>query len=195
MPGLDYTAGCVNFRDVGEWVELIAGSMVLPHRHLLRGGKLDHVADASLIGNPRTILNVRRGPDKPKPDWACRWEHIPLDKLPSDRDCYDASNPAVRLWLHQVVELFARPTLAYPVFVHCTSGKDRTGMAIGVLLRIADVPLRVVEEEYALSDGGVDVAGLRALLASIGDPAHYFPRIDLAAVARGLMDVDPSRRR
>lgn len=195
MPGLDYTAGCVNFRDVGEWVELITGTLVLPHRHLLRGGKLDHVADASLIGNPRTILNVRRGPDKPKPDWACCWEHIPLDKLPSDRNRYEASNPAVRLWLHQVVELFARPTLAYPVFVHCTSGKDRTGMAIAVLLRIADVPLQAVEEEYALSDGGVDVEGLRSLLAGIGDPARYFPRIDLTAVARRLMEFDHSCRR
>ena len=31
--GLDYTSGCVNFRDVGEWVNLLASRPVLP-----RGG-------------------------------------------------------------------------------------------------------------------------------------------------------------
>ena len=34
--GLDYSKGCVNFRDVGEWVNCIGGSNLLPEQLLLR---------------------------------------------------------------------------------------------------------------------------------------------------------------
>ena len=55
---------CPNFRDVGEWVNVIAGQAYLPPGRLLRGGKLDLVRDRSEIGSAATIVNLRMGPDR-----------------------------------------------------------------------------------------------------------------------------------
>jgi protein-tyrosine phosphatase len=37
------------------------------------------------------------------------------------------------------------------VVVHCHGGKDRTGLVVALLLRIAGVPVAVIAEDYALS--------------------------------------------
>ncbi len=40
----------------------------------------------------------------------------------------------------------------FPVLFHCAAGKDRTGFAAAILLRILGVPLEVVMEDYLLSN-------------------------------------------
>lgn len=60
------------------------------------------------------------------------------------------------------------------VLVHCVAGKDRTGILVGLLLRLADVPLDAVDADYALSEAllaragtvAVDDRGLRRALVS-----------------------------
>lgn len=42
-----------------------------------------------------------------------------------------------------------------PCLVNCTAGKDRTGVAIALLLSFAGVPAEKVAEEYALTDAGL----------------------------------------
>ncbi len=52
--------------------------------------------------------------------------------------------------------LFMKQVLAAggkPVVWHCTGGKDRTGFAAAILLKILGVPLDVVFNDYALSKG------------------------------------------
>lgn len=39
--------------------------------------------------------------------------------------------------------------------MNCTAGKDRTGVAIALLLSLAGVPSDKVAEEYALTDSGL----------------------------------------
>ncbi|KAL8713490.1 MAG: hypothetical protein Q9220_002352 [cf. Caloplaca sp. 1 TL-2023] len=39
----------------------------------------------------------------------------------------------------------------YPVFFHCTSGKDRTGLVALLLLRILETPLEVISVDYVAS--------------------------------------------
>jgi protein-tyrosine phosphatase len=43
-----------------------------------------------------------------------------------------------------------------PLVVHCAAGKDRTGIAIAVLLRALDVPREVVLEDYLLTNDAGD---------------------------------------
>jgi protein-tyrosine phosphatase len=60
---LDYSKGCVNFRDVGNSVNILAGDELLPESKIFRGGKLDFVSSAMELGNPRAIINLRRSID------------------------------------------------------------------------------------------------------------------------------------
>ncbi|EMC91500.1 hypothetical protein BAUCODRAFT_39680 [Baudoinia panamericana UAMH 10762] len=41
---------------------------------------------------------------------------------------------------------------SYPVLVHCTQGKDRTGLIILLVLMLCEVPLEVIEQDYLLSE-------------------------------------------
>jgi protein-tyrosine phosphatase len=59
--------------------------------------------------------------------------------------------------------VLANPETAWPVYVHCTSGRDRTGVVIAAALLAIDVPRQVVAEEYLLSDGADLVAINRAI--------------------------------
>ena len=47
--GLDYTSGCVNFRDTGEFVNWLANEKILPTHKLFRGGKTDFISDSQEI--------------------------------------------------------------------------------------------------------------------------------------------------
>ncbi|MGI8421056.1 MAG: tyrosine-protein phosphatase [Gaiellaceae bacterium] len=38
-----------------------------------------------------------------------------------------------------------------PVVMHCTAGKDRTGLVVALLLRVAGVPMDVVADDWAQS--------------------------------------------
>ncbi|KFY89044.1 hypothetical protein V500_05977 [Pseudogymnoascus sp. VKM F-4518 (FW-2643)] len=43
----------------------------------------------------------------------------------------------------------------YPILVHCTQGKDRTGLIICLLLLLLDVPVDAVTYDYTLSEAGL----------------------------------------
>ena len=52
----------VNFRDVGEFVSMIASREVLPVGCLFRGGTLRHVSSLGVADNPKTVFNLQWGP-------------------------------------------------------------------------------------------------------------------------------------
>ncbi len=138
-----------NYRDVGEALGLWLDPPPVPPGRLLRGGKFDQLAGAADLGHPRTILNLRRGPDpRHLPDVAHL--HVPAA---NDLENYDTSQRSVRAWLGRVLGVLADPGTAWPVYVHCTSGRDRTGIVVAAALWLIDVPLSVVVEEFLLSDG------------------------------------------
>jgi protein-tyrosine phosphatase len=107
--GLDYSQGCVNFRDVGEFVNLIAGHPLLPARRLLRGGKIDFVSCAEEIGHPGTIINLRGGPDTVA--FEADLYQFPIANT---YEKYDTSQREVRRWLNAIVSLFESEELWYP---------------------------------------------------------------------------------
>lgn len=55
---LDYTdpENVVNFRDVGEYINLISGTQMMPVGKLYRGGTIKYIKDGRPIKNPRTIF-------------------------------------------------------------------------------------------------------------------------------------------
>lgn len=179
---LNPTDTCLNFRDVGEFVNLIAGRRLLPERRLYRGGSLDAVFSPAAVGAPATIVNLRTSAD---PDsFGARVYHLPIS---NDLEKYETERPEVRRWLGRVVRVFERPDLAYPALIHCTAGRDRTGVAVAALLRILGIPEPVIVEEYLLSDGDVQERRIRQALGGISDPRLSFRRADLARVRAGLL--------
>jgi hypothetical protein len=51
--------------------------------------------------------------------------------------------------------IFGRPE-AYPVLVHCTAGKDRTGVLLGMLMDVLGASEEDIAAEYGLSDASID---------------------------------------
>jgi protein-tyrosine phosphatase len=44
---------------------------------------------------------------------------------------------------------------ALPIMVHCTQGKDRTGLIITLVLLVLDVPVKAIEYDYGLTDAAL----------------------------------------
>ena len=44
----------------------------------------------------------------------------------------------------------------YPVLVHCTQGKDRTGLVVQLVLFLLGVPLEAINQDYLMTDGELD---------------------------------------
>jgi protein-tyrosine phosphatase len=175
---------CVNFRDVGEFVNLLAGERLMPERRLYRGGKIDFVQDPAHIGYPASIINLRQAIDP-------EFHNAALLYLPTPNNyrVYDTTDRDVRAWLNDVMMAFANPDLAYPVLIHCRSGKDRTGVAVAALLRILGVPDEIIVEEYLLSEGSVSEQRIQVALAGMKDLRGYFNMADVDIIARNLRDA------
>ncbi|WP_437958337.1 tyrosine-protein phosphatase [Sorangium sp. So ce119] len=148
-----------NYRDVGEALGLWFDVSPIPAGRLLRGGRLDLMTTAGDLGSPGTILNLRRGPD-PGHLTGVTYVHVAAD---DDVENYDTRQRRVRSWLGKALSVLVAPGLAWPVYVHCTSGRDRTGIVIAAALLAIDVPRQVVAEEYMLSDGADPIAIERAI--------------------------------
>jgi protein-tyrosine phosphatase len=138
-----------NYRDVGEILGLWLDVSPIPAGRLLRGGRFDLMTTAGDLGSPGTLLNLRRGPD-PGHLRGIKHVHVAAE---DDIENYETRQRRVRSWLGKALAVLATPELAWPVYVHCTSGRDRTGVVIAAALLAIGVPRQVVAEEYMLSDG------------------------------------------
>ena len=184
--GLDYTAGAVNFRDLGLWLNEIAGRELMPCGRVYRGGKLEWVETLSEIQNPQTILNLRRGPD---PEFDARCEHI---CVPAGVDTNQTHDKVVRRWLSAVMQRLADPALLYPVYMHCTSGKDRTGVVAGAIGLVVGADLETVLEEYGLSEGTLHPEVFRQAMLHLQEVGldSYFRRVDVDRLRARLLGED-----
>jgi len=180
---LDYTTGSVNFRDTGAFINMIAQKSVMQEKRLYRGGKTDYCQSEEEIGSPKTIVNLRQGPDK-RSFSAERMLHYPIY---NSLEKYTTTTQEVRMWMNDIFHTFEDPALPLPLFVHCLSGKDRTGIVVGCLLTILEIPRDIIVEEYLLSDGNVSRELFIKAMEGIGDPQHYFRRINYPQIKTNLI--------
>lgn len=54
----------------------------------------------------------------------------------------------------QVLKSLLEPD-GLPTLIHCTQGKDRTGLVIALILMMLDVPISAIEHDYTLSNEGL----------------------------------------
>ncbi|MFC4312721.1 tyrosine-protein phosphatase [Steroidobacter flavus] len=176
---LDYTDpnAAVNFRDVGLFINLIAGRTLLPERRLLRGGTIKWLQDLAAIGHPRTIFCLQGSADQQHPQ-ICN-HHFPIA---NDIEKYDTSRAEVRTWLRGIVRTVASGTIEFPLYVHCLSGRDRTGIVVAAFLKICGADDDHIVQEYQLSAGAESPDPIRLALAGMQDLTTYFKGVDLAQV-------------
>jgi len=53
--------------------------------------------------------------------------------------------------LCQIFEVLAS-SKDYPLLIHCTQGKDRTGLVMILLLLMLEIPVNAISEDYTLSE-------------------------------------------
>ena len=146
-----------NFRDTAESLKEACGHSRLKSGKLYRGGEFDVCfleGQLECIGNPKTILNIRAQADRSDSFGKAklRYEHIPTKNGPRD---YETTDRNVKVWVRDVIAFVSSlKEEEYPLYVHCRSGKDRTGIIIGILLLILGVPLDIVVLEYLQSKEG-----------------------------------------
>merc|ERR1712187_721821 len=73
-----------------------------------------------------------------------------------------------------------------PILIHCKHGRDRTGVAVAVLLMILGVPRHAIMEEFLLTDGA-QMADLQRTFAGIKD------RGGIEKYFEGMLDLEAIR--
>jgi protein-tyrosine phosphatase len=75
-----------------------------------------------------------------------------------------------------------------PVLVHCAAGKDRTGIAIALLLAVLDVPLETIVEDYLLTNTcGILQFTLAQYHAQLGVAAGDHPLLTMPEDIRSVL--------
>ena len=134
------------------------------------------------LGNPKTIINLRKGHDLH--NFGVNYYHFPLE---NKVEKYYTHQKEVRLWLNNIVKLFEKEDLKYPVLIHCLSGKDRTGIVIAALLLIVGVSKEIIIQEYLLSEGEVNQELIQIALEGMNQP-KYFNRVDIQKIKTNSRD-------
>lgn len=179
--------GIHNFRELGPYPVRSGG--VIRRGRVFRSGALELMtpADEALLSRElgiRTILDLRH-PDElagtpgahPLSDRVIRLsifsESQPQEELIAELNGLYGPGPSPRRYFHylqigggrlaRAFELFADEA-NYPILVHCTAGKDRTGVLLGMVMDVLGCHDDDIAHEYGLSDASIDrlIAYLRA---------------------------------
>ena len=114
---------------------------------LFRSGALDRVEETAQLPPVSCILNLRSIHDR-------RFEGIRQLSVPAidSKSNYDVTHARAQQWLVDVM-LALTYRAAFPLLIHCTAGKDRTGVVIAFTLIALGIDARIIEAEYAMSQG------------------------------------------
>jgi protein-tyrosine phosphatase len=164
--------GAHNVRDIGGYATL--DGRTIRWRTLLRADGLHHLSsdDTRRLHSLglRTVVDLRfagelsSAPDAFSQSARVAYRHVPLheDKMQDARDGRIQLPPTLESYyrmlldecgpqIGRVFDILATPG-ALPGLVHCTLGKDRTGVIIALLLDLLRVPDHTIVEDYMLTE-------------------------------------------
>jgi protein-tyrosine phosphatase len=189
--------GTVNLRDVGGYP--VAGERkagTVRWGTLLRSDALHRLDDSGRAAlsafGLRTVVDLRTDEEvtaapSALDDAGVRTWHVPvfdaaaIGGLPPElaavyRYMIDECGAAIAAAIGHLCEDGALPGL-----VHCTAGKDRTGLVVALVLEVVGVPDEVIAADYALSDAYLDTSTAKAIsrIRAIGGIGRW---LDLGAL-------------
>jgi protein-tyrosine phosphatase len=188
--------GTYNVRDLGGY-RTTAGHLTRWHT-LVRADKLNRISPTGQkclqdygihsVIDLRYSPEVASEPDVFANDGVIHYRHMPLYELSGDGTLpvvpYDLKDLYRMILDHrqeQIRSIISELLLPgrLPAIVHCTAGKDRTGIIVALLLGAVDVPHEVIVEDYALSDQYLRILNseLRQQAISNGYDAEWFDRL------------------
>ena len=163
--------GCVNFRDLGGY--RTTDGRAVAWRRLFRADGLNKLTPAdraqmtdlglTTVIDLRTLDEAEQRGSFPVDDVPVRYVGLPLtDVLPATEELPDwkeAAYVATRYGamvsqggpvLTEAIEVLASSG-SLPAVMHCSAGKDRTGVLSALILAFLGVPDETIIEDYALS--------------------------------------------
>lgn len=200
--------GIYNLRDLGGYP---TARGPLPWRTLLRSDALHRLDAVGIAGlqalRLRTIVDLRTHVEaeiapSPQARLSARHTHVSilggdLQSLPLELDAIYAY---VVTQCGTAIADAIRPLCAahaFPALVHCSAGKDRTGIVIAMVLAVLGVPDDVIAADYALSGGYLDpsrTAAIGQLQAGTGLGEQLTGEL-LSSPPRLILDVLGTARR
>jgi protein-tyrosine phosphatase len=107
-------------------------------------------------------------------DQMLNYDDLPRLEEPADlTDMYIDLIGRSEAQLVRAIETVADHVSSGPVLVHCTAGKDRTGLAIALIQGAIGVPLDSIADDFALSDA----PSRRRRAAMLGSPVKGDPPV------------------
>ena len=168
--------GCVNFRDLGGY--RTADGRMVAWRRLFRADGLNKLTPGdrkqlvdlglSTVIDLRTLDEAEQRGSFPVDDVPVRYVGLPLtDVLPATEDLPDWKEAAYVATRYGAMVSEGGPVLteaihvlaggdALPAVMHCSAGKDRTGVLSALVLAFLGVPDEVIIEDYALSAAAME---------------------------------------
>ena len=130
--------------------------------------KINELFGKEELPNVKTIINLRKGPDNYFD--GIRNIHIPAtDTL----DNYLTERNGIKVWINTVLSALVSCN-DWPILIHCTAGKDRTGVIIATILKSIGVEDEVIKEEYLFSDGVPGTSHIEIALKGLEEINDYF---------------------
>jgi len=163
--------GCVNFRDLGGY--RTADGRMVAWRKLFRADGLNKLTDADLalmtdlglatVIDLRTLDEAEQRGSFPTERLDVTYVGLPLtDVLPATEELPEWKEAAYVATRYAAMVSEGGPVLrsaidalatggALPAVMHCSAGKDRTGVLSALVLAFLGVPDETIVEDYALS--------------------------------------------
>ena len=169
-------ANVKNSRDLGGWT--LADGTKIPYGRVFRSGRISNASQADLAKlrslGVRTSIDLRTtaegiasGKDPVSAQGLASTTNAPMVGVASEagyKHIVKNQKAAVAI----AFRALADPS-SYPVIIHCTAGKDRTGVVSALLLKLLGVPRKQIVDEYLLSagTGAVDADWIEAALTEV----------------------------
>ncbi|HEY5501832.1 MAG TPA: tyrosine-protein phosphatase [Candidatus Anoxymicrobiaceae bacterium] len=168
--------GVKNARDLGGWT--LADGTKIPYGRVYRSGRLSSVSAADLAKirslGIRTSIDLRSasealisGKDPGGAQGLSGTISAPMVGVASAGGYKDIINNQ-KSSVATAFRALAKSS-SYPLIIHCTAGKDRTGVVSALLLELLGVPRQQIVQEYLLSSnsGSVSADWLDAALNEV----------------------------